>query len=588
MNLTLSSSPEEQHNAFLSLKTPREVASLLEIKYGLLIYHIYKVPDEKKYNIFHIPKKNGGVREIASPATSLKIIQRKLNEVFSNVYKPKPSVFGYTQGKNIVNNALKHKKAKYVLNIDLKDFFPSINFGRVRGLLIGKPYNLPPKVATIIAQICCYKNYLPQGAPTSPVISNMICGQMDSQLQALAMKYKCYYSRYADDITFSTSLKEFPEAIAKVLSPTEVEIGKEISSIIGNNGFQINPQKVRLSPYYRRQEVTGLTVNLFPNVRRSYVREIRAMLHAWDKYGLLNAEKEFFQKYDDKHRNPELRSPSYRQIVKGKIEFLGMVRGKKDTIYYRHKKYYNKLIRRDKGIPSLSAFDLEGFERPHVYTEGLTDAIILNVSWQKLFPGVPIPFVIVDSNPIRKSAPGESGGGAHSLKEFLNNVREDHPHIVIGIFDRDGEGEKEYGQLKNDYIEKGDIKISKNRKSAAFKLPIPGGKELFASYENLCIEYYFSEGALNTKTSEGYGLTFEYPQIIQTIESVKYKEKIQNTIPETRKIREGKRVFAEKIVPTLLNTEFDSFKIVFKNIFELIEILEIKNPAEIGIETQTL
>jgi RNA-directed DNA polymerase len=306
---------------------------LLEVDYRRLIYHLYQVPENSKYEIFLIPKRSGGTREISAPITALKIIQTKLNEVLSNVYKPKQPVFGYVQERNIVDNARKHRRARYVFNLDLKDFFPTINFGRVRGLFIAKPYSLPPPVATVIAQICIHKNYLPQGVPTSPIISNMICARMDRQLQLLAKNNKCYYTRYADDLVFSTSLKKFPEAIAKSLSLTEVQLGDALQIIIEGNGFRINERKIRLSPYFRRQEVAGLTVNDFPNVRRRYVREIRAMLHTWDKFGVLKAESDFFTKYDHTHRNPKLKLPTYRQVVKGKIEFLGMVRGKGNEIY---------------------------------------------------------------------------------------------------------------------------------------------------------------------------------------------------------------------------------------------------------------
>jgi len=111
--------------------------------------------------------------------------------------------------------------------------------------------------------------------------------------------------------------------------------------IIVNNGFKINYNKIRMQPYFRRQQVTGLTVNEFPNTRREFVRQIRAMLYAWKTFGLERAEEEYFSKYDKKQRNPDSDLPSFRQIVRGKIEFLGMVRGKDDTIY---KKFLNKYL----------------------------------------------------------------------------------------------------------------------------------------------------------------------------------------------------------------------------------------------------
>ena len=182
----LSTTPDEQKAAFFALKTRRDLAKLLEYRYDGLVYHLYRTPEEKKYETFLITKKSGGLRTINAPTPKIKHIQRRLNEILQNAYLPKPVVFGFTHGKNIVDNAGKHKKKNWVLNIDLENFFPSINFGHVRGMFMHKPYNLPAEVATALAKICCFNNCLPQGAPTSPVISNMICAQMDSQLQDLA------------------------------------------------------------------------------------------------------------------------------------------------------------------------------------------------------------------------------------------------------------------------------------------------------------------------------------------------------------------------------------------------------------------
>ena len=150
----LLTTPDKQREAFFSLKKRRDIAMLLGYRYDGLVYQLYKIPVEKKYETFFVPKKSGGLRTIHSPSPTIKHIQRRLNEVLQNVYTPKPVVFGFTKGKNIVDNADKHKKKNWVLNIDLDDFFPSINFGRVRGMFMHKPYNLPAEVATTLAQIC--------------------------------------------------------------------------------------------------------------------------------------------------------------------------------------------------------------------------------------------------------------------------------------------------------------------------------------------------------------------------------------------------------------------------------------------------
>ncbi len=579
MTSTSLLTPEQQAQAeaFLSLETPRGIARLLDIEYGRLVYHLYKVPEESKYKTFQIPKKSGGTREINSPITAIKLIQQKLNDVLLNVYKPKPSVFSYVRHRNIALNARKHKRAKYILNIDLENYFPSINFGRVRGLFMGNPYNLSPEVATVLAQICCYKNMLPQGAPTSPIISNMICAQMDSQLQYLAMNHKCYYTRYADDVTFSTFLKEFPSTIARFISLTEVELSEDIKMIITNNGFQINYRKVRLQPRFRRQEVTGLTVNKFPNVQRKYVRQVRGMLYAWSKYGITDAEKEHFIKHDTKYRNPDLELPSFRQIVKGKIEFIGMVKGRKDPIYRRLINKYETLDARDKGIPRLSATILEEVDKPYLFVEGKTDRLILVNAWKKLYENARMEFIIAESD-TKPSLAGGSGG-AGSVQLLLNAHRASDPHIRIGLFDRDDEGKKEYAKLQSDFIgdEANGWKISNMRKAAGVLLPIPHGKENYDYYHNLSIEFYFSEPVLSAKTEKGQGLEFEFPPI--TIKGTKLPDSEQKKILETRTIKSGKMIFASEIVPELEPTEFEPFKSLFEKLIALIEHIQSTSHA---------
>jgi RNA-directed DNA polymerase len=169
---------------------------------------------------------------------------------------------------------------------------------------MGKPYYVGPKAATILAQICCLSNELPQGAPTSPIISNMICAQMDSQLTMLVEKYNCYYTRYADDLTFSTNLREFLSVFVTKSTDGQIKVGSELEEIIVSNWFKINTNKIHLQHFSRRQQVTGLVVNKFPNVRRKYVRNLRAVLHAWQIYGYEKAEKQLHDKYVIKHRNP--------------------------------------------------------------------------------------------------------------------------------------------------------------------------------------------------------------------------------------------------------------------------------------------
>jgi len=207
----LSVEPEELKSKFAALKTLQDVADLLEVDQAHLKYHLYISPRSTRYTIFEIPKRSGGTRKITAPVTALKIIQRKLNQVLQHVYydKRRPSVHSFIPNHSILTNAGKHLGRKWVLNLDLKDFFPSITFPRVIGLFKKKPYEIPAPAATVLAQICCFEDKLPQGAPTSPIVSNMLCAKLDNELGRLARKHKCKYTRYADDITLSTCNYDF-------------------------------------------------------------------------------------------------------------------------------------------------------------------------------------------------------------------------------------------------------------------------------------------------------------------------------------------------------------------------------------------
>jgi RNA-directed DNA polymerase len=351
VSIQLDKTGDEFQAAFNSLESPRQVAELLDVRYDRLVYHLYRSPPRTRYVTFSIPKRSGGSRKISAPATAIKLLQRKLNQVLQAVYPGKPSAHGFCPRKSIVTNARGHSDKRFVFNLDLKDFFPSVNFGRVRGMFMAVPYQRNAAVATVLAQICCHDNALPQGAPTSPVVANMVCAKLDSLLQRLADRYKCTYTRYADDITFSTSRPSFPPAIACWLEAAEdrqLTVGDALRETIESNGFRINQAKVRLQTRDMRQEVTGLTVNRTPNVRRRFVRQIRAMLHAWDTFGIHEAQADLVEKYYKKHRSPGTDPPSFRSVLRGKIEFLGMVRGKQDHIYLR---MLNRFLSLDRGYP---------------------------------------------------------------------------------------------------------------------------------------------------------------------------------------------------------------------------------------------
>ena len=295
-------------------------------------YHIYTTPPSRRYRTFTVPKRSGAPRVISAPDTALAILQRKLATVLSQMFRPRRSVHGFVRDRGVHTNAAPHVRARFVLNVDLADFFPSINFGRVRGMFMAAPFSVPAAAATVLAQICCHNNQLPQGAPTSPIVSNMICPRLDRDLERLARSFRCRYTRYADDITISTYRSDFPVEIARRSGTGTIEVGPALAATIDSNGFSLNLAKLHLRTRVQRQEVTGLTTNVKVNVRRRFVRQIRAMLHAWQKFGIDGAQAEFESRYDRRHRC-DGGHPRFSAVLRGKLAYLSMVRGSDDRLF---------------------------------------------------------------------------------------------------------------------------------------------------------------------------------------------------------------------------------------------------------------
>ncbi len=336
--INLIANPDGFRDRFLSLKTRRDVASLLEVDYSLFTYLLYRSDPNMRYRRFEIRKRSGGTRPIMAPNNSLRILQRKLADVLNVVYRPRSSVRGFVLRRGILSNAKMHRRKRFVLNVDLTNFFASINLGRVRGMFMAVPYQLPTEVATTLAQICCFSDQLPQGAPSSPIVSNMLCARMDSQLERLAKRFRCTYSRYADDVTFSTSQSRFQEALGFLRTEGDkqvAEVGPELAGVITSNGFAINPNKVRLSKTGQHQEVTGLVVNRFPNVRRQVVRQVRAMIHALQKFGPEAAGTDHFSRYASPDRGARFQQVSFQEVLYGKLAFVRAIKGKDNPVYVR-------------------------------------------------------------------------------------------------------------------------------------------------------------------------------------------------------------------------------------------------------------
>lgn len=306
-----------------NITTKQALAELLGVKASFLTNVLYRIRPENQYIKFTIPKKSGGVREINAPTEKLKSLQSSLSTLLldcideinkvkfpnselnkardknsksnnhetlkikvPNADTKQPSLsHGFVRKRSIITNAMMHIGQKNVLNIDLEDFFDSFNFPRVRGFFIKNGnFKLDPHIATVIAQIACFDNKLPQGSPCSPVITNLITHALDIRLAALAEKNSCIYTRYADDITFSSREAVFPRKIMR-LDSGEYAAGKKLRNEVKRAGFSINDKKTRIQFKDSRQDVTGLVVNQKPSVKKEYWRTAKSQCHSLFRTG---------------------------------------------------------------------------------------------------------------------------------------------------------------------------------------------------------------------------------------------------------------------------------------------------------------
>lgn len=308
--------------------------------------------EKGRYHSFEIPKKSGGVRQICAPCGNLKWFQLCLNEIFKALYTPSAYAMGFTEGRSIVDNARRHTNQNYVFNIDLKDFFPSIDQARVWKRLQLPPFNFNAKIAGTIAGFCSIKSVrytdddpftecfvLPQGAPTSPLLTNAVCDTLDRRLHGLAKRFGLHYSRYADDITFSSMHNVYQPG-----SPFR----SELERIITEQHFTINEKKTRLDHCSGRQEVTGLTVGTKINVARKYVKDLRAILHIWEKYGMNAAFATFYPRYKSEKSQLHRGEPNLVNVISGKLCYLKMVKGDKDPIYAKLYAQFTRLTQGNK------------------------------------------------------------------------------------------------------------------------------------------------------------------------------------------------------------------------------------------------
>lgn len=307
-------------------------------------YYAYSSNARHRYVSFEIPKKDGSKRSIDAPSRGLKVIQKALSVLLESVYVPNQSAMGFVIGRSIVDNAKAHLGKAFVYNIDLKNFFPSITAGRICARLQSKPYRFDKGMASLIADICCIKSsegiaVLPQGAPTSPIMTNIICEKLDYKLQNLAKAFRITYTRYADDITFSGNRNVFNE---------DGKFCKKLRQIIEDEEhLKINENKTRLCQHGGRMEVTGITVNSQLNTSRKYMRQVRTMLHNWEYLGYDKAQELFLEVYSKTNtKNHNAQGVHHiENVLAGKLMFVSMIKGKEDETYKNLYARFEKLMK---------------------------------------------------------------------------------------------------------------------------------------------------------------------------------------------------------------------------------------------------
>ncbi|MDK0694568.1 retron Ec67 family RNA-directed DNA polymerase/endonuclease [Clostridium perfringens] len=358
---------------FTNIQDKNQLANVLNIKPKYLNYILYVKKVDNYYTEFEIPKKNGEMRKIHAPTGILKSIQKNLSILlseyqsypYSKNYKGNKISHAFEKNKSIITNAKIHRNKKYILNIDLECFFDSFHFGRVKGFFEKNNFfKLPSEIALILAQMCCYKGCLPQGAPTSPIITNLICKILDIRLLKISKSFKLDYTRYADDLTFSTNDNAFLENKTKFM--------KLLTKEIEHAGFKLNTTKTRLQYNTSRQEVTGLVVNKKINVKKSYYKTTRAMANTLYRTGQFTIDNN---------------SGTINQL-EGRFSFINQI-DKYNNSLIKKKDFFNLNSREKEYQKFLFYKYFFSNEKPLIVTEGKTDIVYIKSALKNLYTEYP-------------------------------------------------------------------------------------------------------------------------------------------------------------------------------------------------------
>lgn len=322
----------------------------------------------ERYRLLSIPKRDSHGRfkkrrKVYMPTPRLKFFLQKANNLLSSVYVPPVCSYAFIKGRTIVGNATPHASKKYILSLDIKDFFNSISIQKaVSAIKSAYPWQFRVEFLKNIVGASSLDGHLVQGSPLSPTISNIVCLNLDKRIASYCENLNISFTRYADDFTFSSDDFDFK---------TNTSFLAYITRLLTEEGFALNDEKTHIQLYTNRQTVTGLVVNSKVNVARRYIKEIRNILYIWERYGYDEASESFrfYYLHVSRKIGSSLRSrisyevekkllhsriekkaskysPRLDQHLRGQLNFLKMVRGENDYQYLRLTDRFNVLSQR--------------------------------------------------------------------------------------------------------------------------------------------------------------------------------------------------------------------------------------------------
>lgn len=289
-------------------------------KINKILYNISNNIDAN-YEEIIIHKKSGGLRFLYEPSKELKSIQKRILKNVLEEKKLSNYSYAYRKKVSVLDNAKPHVKKDVIVKLDIKDFFDNIRFSMVYDSCFNETL-YPKKMGMLFTNLCVYNNRLPQGAPTSGFISNVVLRNFDEKVGSYCEKRNISYTRYSDDLTFSGDFD-----VKNLI--------KYVNKLLYEYNFRLNKKKIKVVSKKTRQQVTGIVVNEKVNIRRNYKRKIRQEMYYIKKYGLKSHLKNIAYKSDEK---------TYLLNLLGRINHVYNIT--KNPEFYNYKKDLTKLVKK--------------------------------------------------------------------------------------------------------------------------------------------------------------------------------------------------------------------------------------------------